>query len=86
MTETEWRHEVTVSLSQTGWILHWCGMTATPPACLADVYHAITKESKQLNLREDLFPAPDARNAEILRQLAHAKKTLVRISERLAAE
>jgi hypothetical protein len=86
MTETEWRNELIVNLSQTGWILHWCGMTTTPPACLADIYHATTKQSKQVNLQDQVFPTPAARKDEILRQLAHSKKTLARLSERLASE
>jgi hypothetical protein len=69
VTEQQWSVELKNALATTEWEIYWYGVIQQYPTCLADVFHRGLKVTRQIDLSRDEFRTPEARRAEIMRQL-----------------
>ena len=70
MTEKQWDDELAAALTGTDWVINWTTVMHRCSECSADVRDRIGRQSKKVELSPDSFRTPQARKAEILRQLS----------------
>jgi hypothetical protein len=69
VTEQQSSVELKNALATTDWEIYWYGVIQQYPSCVADVFHRVLKVTRQIDLSRDVFRTPEARRAEIMRQL-----------------
>jgi hypothetical protein len=70
MTDQEWHTELTAALAGTDWIVQAAKITLGFPHAFAALQNRVTNVVRAIKLPLGTFPTPEARAAEIRRQLA----------------
>ena len=73
MGEMLWKQELALAISESGlpWTVFAAGCAQDSSTCFAHVDNTQTRESKRVKLSTDKFFTPEARKAEIIRQLSN---------------